>query len=284
MRTMRSPHAFQFKQSTVQYWEYGDSTLPTIIMIHGFRGTHHGLARIIEQLPQYHIIVPDLPGFGASDPFIDQSHTIASYQEFLQAFITNLKLSSPPILLGHSFGSIIASHFAANNADVIDKLILINPIGAPALDGPKAVLSKLAIFYYFVGRKLPKKLSHSWLSTTAIVKIMSISMTKSKEPAMRRYIHDQHLTYFSRFANPRVVAEAFTASVSHDVREVAGKITVPTLLIAGEQDDITPLEKQHALSKLIKNSQLAVINDVGHLIHYETAAEAAKLIREFIDA
>ena len=281
---MSSPHTFQFKQSTVWFWEYGDKSQPTIIMIHGFRGTHHGLVRIIEQLPQYHIIVPDLPGFGDSDPFMNRPHTIASYQQFLEAFIASFNLSSPPVLLGHSFGSIIASHFAADHVTAIDKLVLINPIGAPALDGPKAVLSKLAIFYYFVGRKLPKKLSHSWLSTPAIVKIMSVSMTKSKDPAMRKYIHDQHLTYFSRFANPRVVAEAFTASVSHDVREVAGKITTPTLLIAGEQDDITPLEKQHALSKLIKNSQLAVINDVGHLIHYETATEAAKLIRKFIDA
>lgn len=253
-------------------------------MIHGFRGTHHGLARIIEQLPEYHIIVPDLPGFGTSDPFTHQPHTIDSYVAFLGAFITHLQLLSPPILLGHSFGSIIASHFAAANAVMVDKLILINPIGAPALQGPKAVLSKLAIFYYFIGRKLPTKLSHSWLSTPAIVKVMSVSMTKSKEPAMRRYIHDQHLTYFSRFANPQVVAEAFTASISHDVREVASSITTPTLLIAGEHDDITPLEKQHMLSASIKNSRLAIINDVGHLIHYETAAEASELIREFIDA
>lgn len=273
---------FPFAATTTQYWEYGDNNQPTIIMIHGFRGTHHGLQRIIDHLADFHIIVPDLPGFGDSEPFTEAEHSVGNYVKWLEAFIVHLALPRQPILLGHSFGSIITSHYTATHATSISKLILINPIGAPALEGPKAVLTKLAIFYYWLGRKLPERASHLWLSNPSIVKVMSLSMTKSKDKDMLAYVHDQHLTYFSRFANPQVVAEAFNASVSHDVREVASHITSPTLLIAGDVDDITPIVKQQELAEAVTGSQLVVLKNVGHLIHYETADQAAEAIRKFI--
>jgi pimeloyl-ACP methyl ester carboxylesterase len=57
---------------------------------------------------------------------------------------------------------------------------------------------------------------------------------------------------------------------------------MPTLLIAGDQDDITPLSRQQALVRMIPNGQLEVIENVGHLIHYETADQAAALIDQFV--
>lgn len=276
-----SNKTFHYLGATIHFWEYGDVTKPAMVMVHGFRGTHHGLQRIVDQLPGYHIIVPDLPGFGDSEP-LPSEHSVENYTAFLRDFIASFHFATPPILLGHSFGSIIAGHFAAGHSTEITKLILVNPIGAPALEGPKAILTKLAIFYYWLGRKLPHKLSHSWLANPLIVKIMSVSMTKTRDKSTRAYIHDQHLTYFSRFTNPQVVAEAFNASVSHDVREVATQLIMPTLLIAGDQDDITPLTRQQALVKMIPNGQLKVIDSVGHLIHYETAKQAAALINQFI--
>jgi pimeloyl-ACP methyl ester carboxylesterase len=278
---MHDAHSSIFNGSTIRYWEYGKATDPTIVMIHGFRGTHHGLQRIVDELTGYHVIVPDLPGFGDSQPFTNGSHSIAQYTAWLQDFITQFQFNQPAILLGHSFGSIITSHYAVQHPEMIQKLILINPIGAPALEGPKAILTKLAIFYYWFGRKLPRSLSQQWLATPLIVKIMSLSMTKTKDKQTQAYVHDQHLTYFSRFASPEVVAEAFSASVNHDVREVADKITVPTLLIAGDLDDITPLHKQKELATMITGSQLEVIANVGHLIHYETASQAATAIKRF---
>lgn len=275
--------SFSYHDTLVKYWEYGDAAHPTIVMVHGFRGTHHGLQRIVDQLPDYHIVVPDLPGFGDSQP-LTLEHSVENYVQFLGDFMASFQFETPPILLGHSFGSIIASHYAAGHSSDIKKLILINPIGAPALEGPKAILTKLAIFYYWLGRKLPARPSHAWLSNPLIVKIMSVSMTKTSHKPTRAYVHDQHLTYFSRFTNPQVVAEAFNASVSHDVREVAKKLHVPTLLIAGDQDDITPLVRQQALVQMIPDGQLDVIENVGHLIHYETAEQAARLIDRFISA
>jgi len=275
-------HTLEIASRNVAYWTYGDAKKPVLVMIHGFRGTHHGLELIAHDLKDFYVIVPDLPGFGESAPL--KTHDIEGYVAFLSEFIQSLGLNQPPVLLGHSFGSIIASHFAAEHSSTISNLILINPIGAPALEGPKAAMTKLAIFYYWLGRKLPQRASHTWLSAKPIVMGMSITMAKTKDKTLRRYIHGQHLSHFSSFANPEVVAEAFKASVSHTVREKAEHITTPTLLIVGEKDDITPLAMQQELHKMTPNSELFIIEKVGHLIHYETPAQAAKAITAFLQA
>jgi len=252
----------------------------TIIMIHGFRGTHHGLDLIAKQFQNYNVIVPDLPGFGEGESL--GSYDIDSYIAWLHQFIAGLKLNQKPILLGHSFGSIICAGYAADFPETITKLILINPIGAPALEGPKRLLTNLAILYYWIGEKLPGKLSHHWLSATPIVMIMSITMAKTHDKKLRSYIHNQHRQYFSRFHNPESVSQSFKTSVSHNVREYAANITTPTLLIAGDIDDITPLEKQHELVNMFKNARLHVITGVGHLTHYETPDQVADAIKLFI--
>ena len=268
--------------STTHYWQYGNKTKPAIVMIHGFRGTHHGLEKVVRQLKDFYVIVPDLPGFGESEPFTTGAHTLDRYVSFVDEFIKQVTPNEKPILLGHSFGSIVASHYAVKKPKTIEKLILINPIGAPALKGPKAALTQLAVFYYWLGRTLPANLSNIWLSSQASTDIMTLIMTKTKDKDMRAFIRDQHRQHFSTFSNPKVVSEAFNASVGHDVREVATKLNIPTLLIAGERDDVTPLGKQRQLAGLIKNSKLHIIHNVGHLIHYETSDEAAEVIQEWI--
>lgn len=252
----------------------------TIIMIHGFRGTHHGLRLIADKLPGHHVIIPDLPGFGNGGTL--PSYDLDSYIKWLHAFIKKQALTTPPILLGHSFGSIITAAYAAKYPSTISKLILVNPIGSPALEGPRAILTKLALFYYWTGRKLPASIAHKWLSAKPVVAIVTLSMTKSKDKTLRRFIHDQHFRYFSLFHDKKSLSESFTTSVTNNVRQVAAQITPPTLLIAGAKDDITPLYKQQELVKLFPSAQLHIIENVGHLTHYETPDQVADAIKNFI--
>ena len=153
----------------IHYWEYHEDKPQTLILIHGFRGTHHGLAKIAEQLSDYHLIIPDLPGFGASEPFNDRPHMLEHYVEAVGELIDTLALDTP-IIVGHSFGSIIASHLVADRPDIAEELILINPIGAPALQGPRGVMTRLAIGYYWLGRKLPARAAKGWLGAPPIVR------------------------------------------------------------------------------------------------------------------
>lgn len=253
----------------------------TIILIHGFRGTHHGLQLIANNLKEFQTIIPDLPGFAEGETL--DRHDLDSYVSWLDQFVKQQKLSRPPILLGHSFGSIVSAAYAAKYPKTIQKLVLVNPIGAPALEGPRGVLSKLAVFYYWVGKKLPNSFAQKWLASHLIVMVMSVTMAKTKDKALRRFIHDQHRQYFSLFHTPVSVYEGFQTSISHSVRDVAADINVPTLLIAGDQDDITPVSKQRELEKLFPNATLNIIDNVGHLTHYETPSEVAQFVRDFIN-
>lgn len=272
--------------STVAYWSYEpvDATdqIRTILVIHGFRGDHHGLLRVADLLPEMRVIMPDLPGFGASTAFGGGGHSVAHYGEFVAEFMAALDLGTDTVLLGHSFGSIIAAHFVATHPGAVSPLILINPIAAPALEGPKGIMTKLAVLYYRLAAKLPRRLGLGLLRNSLIVRVMSETMAKTKDPDLRTYIHGQHHSYFSAFADRDSLLESFTASVSGNVTEVAHQLNLPVLLIAGEKDEIAALPDQHRLLARLPDGHLDVIPDVGHLIHYETPEPAARFIRSFL--
>lgn len=249
-------------------------------MIHGFRGTHHGLLLIAKKLKGYTIIIPDLPGFGKGPKL--KSYDLDSYVTWLHQFMQ--KHTTPgvaTVLLGHSFGSIICAAYAKKYPQTISKLVLVNPIGAPALEGPNKVMTNLAISYYKIGAKLPQKYAQKWLAAKPIVRVMSVTMAKTHDKGLRTYIHARHDQYFSRFHSPQSVLESFTTSVSHNVGDFAKKIPTHTLLIAGSLDDITPLSAQYALVKKFPSAKLKVINDVGHLTHYETPETVAAHVQAF---
>ncbi|MGN6200707.1 alpha/beta fold hydrolase [Humibacter sp.] len=278
----------QVDGSRTWFWEYGDQdAATTIVLVHGFRGDHHGLEPIAARLQEFRVIVPDLPGFGDSEP-LEKTHDIDGYAAWLQGFLAVVAPAGRFVLLGHSFGSIVVSAMLARQASDDakgprpDLVVLVNPIGAPALKGPRAVFTGLAIFYYWLGATLPERLGFGLLRNALIVRVMSEAMAKTKDRPLRRWIHDQHARYFSAFASRGVVLEAFRASVSHDVSEYASSIGVPVLLIAADRDDITPLQAQHRLQTLFPDASLHVVHGVGHLVHYEAPDDAADSIRGFL--
>ena len=271
---------------TVAYWTYEPVRVTpetrTILVIHGFRGDHHGLLRVADQLPGMRVIMPDLPGFGSSDAFGSGQHTVEHYGSFITDFMAALDLGPDTVLLGHSFGSIIAAHYVAAHPGTVTPLILINPIAGPALEGPKGIMTRLAVLYYRLAARLPRPLGLSLLRSPLIVRVMSEAMAKTHDKELRRFIHGQHHAYFSAFANRESLLESFTASVSAHVAEVAARLTLPVLLIAGEEDEIATLPDQHRLAALLPDCTLNVIPGVGHLIHYETPGQAAGFIRSFL--
>ncbi|MHA7277479.1 alpha/beta fold hydrolase [Arthrobacter sp. Hz1] len=276
-----------YRGAAQHFWDFPpvagtDPAGPTIFMVHGFRGDHHGLLRVIEELPAHRIVVPDLPGFGQSEP-LDGVHDVDAYADFVGFSVAALGLGNGLVLLGHSFGSIVAARWAGAHPTAIAALVLINPICEPALEGSNRWASKLAALYYRAGAALPEKLGLALLGNPLIVLGMSSLMAKTRDRTLRKYIHGQHLSYFSTFASRRVLLEAFQASITGTVRDSAAQLAVPVLLVAAEKDDLGSVTGQRALAAMIANCRLEIIERVGHLVHYETPREAAGLINTFLE-
>lgn len=261
------------------YWQYGDSGGEPLVFIHGFRGDHHGLEGIAREIPAFRVIVPDLPGFGQSEA-LQQEHTLPAFGEWLRAFIDSVVGGAPFALVGHSFGSLVVAQAVALGVTP-RTLSLINPISAPALEGPRAILTQLAVAYYRVGAALPERWADLLLKHPAIVRVMSEAMAKTRDRKLRAWIHAQHHEFFSTYTDRKSLLEAFTASVSHTVVDFSESFSMPTQVIAGELDDITPLTEQLRFARQVPGAEFHVIRGSGHLVHYEATVQVAQLLSKF---
>lgn len=277
-----------------------------VVAIHGFRGDHHGLALVVDCLPEQDLYLPELPGFGDSPAFPDAEHTVAHYAAAVAAAVEALALvptTSPgrraaaptpegprPTLLGHSFGTVVAAHLAADAPGRWDRLVLLNPICEPALTADdstaKVLMSRIASGYYEVAAALPDRLGHAVLSSPLVVWITGTVMAKTSDRNTLAYLHDQHQNYFSAFDHRSMLVESYRASTTGSVLDVAEQLSLPVLLVVGAEDELGSVRGQRKLARRIGRAspgvELEVLDGVGHLIHYERAPEAAGLIRSFI--
>ncbi|HEY4153204.1 MAG TPA: alpha/beta hydrolase [Pseudolysinimonas sp.] len=270
--------------SRTRYWEYGPRDAEhTILLVHGYRGDHHGLEPVIALLPDIHFVSPDLPGFGASTPMTDAPHSIAGYERWMTEFAHAVSLPADAIVLGHSFGSMISTHAVADGFST-PALILVNPISADPKTAAGVGITRLTRAYYWVGRHLPWGLGRRFLGNWLVVQFMSMNLVTTDDAHLRKWVHEEHHRYFNGFSDAQTVSEGFDASLSTEVGKAAPRVTVPVLMIAGEGDRIAPLSGQQATVQLFPHARLVVLPTVGHLIHYEAAQGAADAIRGFVDS
>lgn len=264
------------------YFEYPGTkdSSQTVVMIHGYRGNHHGLEAIAAGLSKYRVIIPDLPGFGESAP-LHTAHTIQGYSDWLESFLKALKIEASAHLMGHSFGTLVVGFYATQHTP--RSISLVNPVSTPALEGPRAALTNLTKIYYALASVAPRFAGEWILRNKLAVMVMSVVMAKTKQRPLRRWIHEQHRSNFSDFASIEVATQGYDASISTDLSQIAPKITAPVLIVAATLDDITDIESQRRVSNLYQNARYREIEGVGHLVHYEAPDQAAVFISEFLD-
>jgi len=245
----------------------------TIIMIHGFRGTHSGLINIAKNLrDDYNVLTPDIPGSGKS-PELDNK-TLDGYADWLHDYIKTQKLKKPYII-GHSMGSIIVSHFVQKYPkDVQSKVILLSPVFRTK-SGQKR--SDVAYNICRGGLQiLPAKQRQKFLASHQLSYIISHFLTYDK--SQQKQIDVLHCKYSGKFAS----VDSFMADMRISMRE---QTIIPenfdTLLCFGEHDRLT----SHKLIEKIATQNGASyreFSDAGHLINYETPDRVAKAIKDFI--
>lgn len=266
--------------TTTHWWEYAaDSGSATLVLIHGFRGDHHGLQSFADALSEFRVIIPDIPAFGSSSAWSDRPVTIDNYGQWLREFLA-VTSTEKAVVVGHSFGSIVVANALRGKRK--NPIILINPISQRALSGPKRITATIASLWYAIGGALPERWGVAWLGNPLFVRVMSEMLAKTPNAELRAWIHDQHARYFSVYSDRKSLLEAFAVSTSATVADYAREVTAPVLLVAADQDDITPLVAQRAICDEFPDAELHVLSGVGHLVHYERPIETAQAIRGFL--
>ena len=161
------------------------------------------------------------------------------------------------VLLGHSFGGQIAVKYVAQNPKHIEKLILLDSAGIKDT-APKAVI-KRAVF--LVAAKVGRVIFTSDFMRSVLYKLAKESDYKNAPPLLRRTM--------SNILDAEVVADL-------------PKISVPTKIIWGENDTVTPVKHAHQMHVLITNSQLSLIADARHSPQFTHTTQTAEVVQEFL--
>lgn len=281
VRVHRFPAARPAGRSAAEGFGAGDR--PTrLLMVHGFRGDHHGMLRLVGRLDDVDVVVPDLPGFGDS-PALRGRHTTAAYADVVEAVAAAEGFGSADVVLGHSFGSTVVAHHAARGLRRWRGVVLVGPISDDVLSsGPLLPGALVTEGYYRLAAALPERAGLSVLRGRAALEATNLAMITSSEPPLRDYIRDQHRRHFGGFADRDSVLEAYRASSRHTVTEAADRIADPVLLIIGARDPLSTPEGLRRLRTRLVRSRSEILPGVGHLIHYEAPDRAAAAVRRFL--
>lgn len=249
----------------IVYQEAGSATAPVIVLLHGLGGNStHWATSIAPLAEKYRVIVPDQIGFGKSDkPFI--SYRIGTYVDFLDAFLTQLKIEKATVA-GISLGGWIAAHYTITYPKRVEKLVLVDAAGfAPPKDFD------------------PKFFQNLFPTTRAQVK-QSLSLILYNTALINDAIVDGLLA--QRFlAGDGYTIQQIIESVKRNEDYVDGKarqIKQPTLIIWGKQDKLILPVNGERYKRLIAGSQLVIIDQAGHAPNLEKAAEFNAALLKFL--
>ncbi len=250
-------------------WHLGDGG-PRILLIHGFRGDHHGLLGVAGALPEARFVIPDLPGFGKSPALAE--HSLDNYSTWLKEFVQ--RSGEFDAILAHSFGTLVLTKSLSVGLPA-KRVLLQNPISTVQQGG---FLNSIADTYYRLGSSPGSNLLRSQL----IVRAMSVALATTPNPTLRRFIHQQHASHFSSYASNQSVWEGYQAASRSSVLDYASYLPSNTTIVAGEKDVVAPLAGQQELAR-VSGATLKVIKKTGHLTHYETPSEVAAYLAELVE-
>lgn len=219
-----------------------------IIIAHGWSSTINDWNHIELLLKNSGYIVVNIPFPGLDNKthiniMLERVWGIPEYSEYVKNIIISEEKKYSPkeiIFIGHSFGGRIGLYIGSHYPGIFTKLILTSSAGINSKVRFKTKL--LAIFAKFL-------------------KILPIPL-KLKEDI--RHILRKKFTYdgYSRLDN--LMREVFQKVVNLDLREDISRIKIPTIIIWGREDKVTPLWMAEFIHTKIKGSSLKIIDNAGH--------------------
>ncbi|HEY6736364.1 MAG TPA: alpha/beta hydrolase [Candidatus Saccharimonadia bacterium] len=278
-----TPHRLKLFGGDVAYWEYNPGRPTTIVMVHGFRGTHDGLAEIIAGLDDYHIIAPDLPPFGDSLAMTERPHTTEGATDLMLALIDRLQLTNL-VLFGHSMGGVVVAEMLKRRPGLARAVILLSPIIAQPMRGLNTLKLLPGKIYFWLGTKaLPEQGSRKFMHSAWPIIVTSVAFTKTKDRQLRRRISDRHVIGFRRYNSTAALREAYVSSTGDTMGERSRYLTIPTLIITGQNDGLVNTRDARKFAAQLPHATLAEVSGSGHLLHYELPDEVSRLVRDYLE-
>ncbi|MFO7604001.1 MAG: alpha/beta hydrolase [Gammaproteobacteria bacterium] len=256
--------------------EAGQRGKPTLVLVHGLNDSMELWRPFIPALARhFHVISFDLPGFGRSTK-ANKLYSPENYVAFIRHVLE--RYAQPQIrLVGHSLGANIALHYAGTYPAQVERLALVSVAGVLHRLAYTQFLTHFGIrqlpeFYGGQGREL-KGLADRVLGVladnAALIELGEQYML-SQAP-WREHVLGGH---------PSAIAAH--AMMLSDVTESLSRQSVPTLLIWGAEDRVTPLRTGKLLAATLANAGLAVIEGAAHVPLRDRRQQFAQLLLPYL--
>jgi pimeloyl-ACP methyl ester carboxylesterase len=244
---------------------------PVLVLLHGFPLDHSMWDDQVRNLrDDYTVIAIDQRGFGRSRG-VDDVTSMDDFADDLNTILEELGVTEPIILAGLSMGGYVSFAFLRKYASRVSALILCDT--RSVADTPEAAEKR---------RELADKVltEGAQIVAEAMLPKLISSATREDLPQVVDALRNVMLS-----TPPRSIAAALRGMADRpDVTAELGNITIPTLVLVGEHDEISPPEEMRELASKIPNAQFVIVPKSGHMTTCENAAFVNTKIREFLKA
>ncbi len=234
-----------------------------MIMVHGLGGTSNAWYPQATLLSRsFQVIRPDMEGSGRSSA--KSKISIGTLVKDVSKLMDKLNIKSAHFL-GHSMGTIVCQHLAANSPSRVKSLALLGPLAEPPQPARSAIKDRA---------KAARTNGMTGIADT-LVQVALSANSRVHQPAVAAYVREILMAQ-----NPEGYArtcEALAAAKSTDL----SKIKCPTLLITGDEDGVAPPAAVQKLSRKIKRSKLLVLEGCGHWTPIEKPSEVNAALINF---
>ncbi len=260
----------------LHYLDHGGDAPVGAVALHGFALNCHSFDEVAPALSeQLHWYALDQRGHGHSDRAAELGHYSRDHMTSdIQGFIAERGLERP-VVLGHSMGGMNAMTFAARHPDQLRALVLIDVGPGVNVDGVQQVRQFVAGPYELDSLDAWVDMTHQYYpfrSKEAIRRRLAVSLRETPEGKMAKMFDERF-----READFRGVADG-----RDGIWETAKALTVPTLLLHGENSPVLKREQAEEFADQVPVVTLVTIPEAGHSVAGDQPEAFVDAVRGFL--
>jgi 3-oxoadipate enol-lactonase len=238
-----------------------------VLMIHGLGGTTNTFTPLLPAFARHKRVRFDLPGSGRSSR-VEGPLSIEKFIEAAKRAMAAAKVEKAHVV-GHSMGTIIATHLAATEASAVRSLALFGPLLAPPEPARPNIRAR-------AGRARQEGMQGI---ADALVQASTSSETRAKRLAAVAFVRESLMAQ-----DPDGYARSCEALADMQPADTS-RITCPTLLVTGDEDVVSPPQSVRMMGHKIAGSRVEVVRGCGHWTPVEKPDECIELLKRFyVDA